>query len=211
MTKACYDYIIIGAGSAGCVLAGRLSEDPNISVCLLEAGGKADSILTRMPGAIFVTVPTRLYNWAFKTQKQQGLNNRKGYQPRGKGLGGSSLINAMMYARGHPSDYDHWAALGNPGWTFSEVLPYFIRSEHNETHVDALHGQGGPLNVCDLQSPSAMLQVFFDAAAALGIPYNPDVNGIDPFGVTATQVTQKNGERVSAAKAYLLDHLKRPN
>lgn len=211
MTSLNYDYIIIGAGSAGCVLAGRLSEDPDIRVCLIEAGGQGNSLLTKIPGAIFVTVPTRLYNWAFKTQKQSGLNGRKGYQPRGKGLGGSSLINAMMYARGHASDYDHWAAQGNPGWEFDAVLPYFIRSENNETHVNALHGQGGPLNVCDLQSPSAMLQVFFDAAAAVGIPYNPDVNGLDPFGVTATQVTQKNGERCSAATAYLLDHLQRPN
>ena len=211
MELAQYDYVIVGGGSAGCVLAGRLTEDPQVSVCLLEAGSKGDSWLTRIPGAIFVTVPTRLYNWAFETVPQPGLNGRKGYQPRGKVLGGCSAINAMMYARGQPSDYDHWEALGNPGWSFDAVLPYFKRSEHNTTHRNALHGQGGPLHVTELQRHSQLLDVYIEAAATQGIPYNPDINGSQQLGVGITQVTQKDGERYSAYTAYLKDHLHRPN
>ena len=178
MAIAEYDYVIVGGGSAGCVLAGRLSEDPHVTVCLIEAGSRGDSWLTRIPGAIFITVPTRLHNWAFETVPQAGLNGRKGYQPRGKVLGGSSAINAMMYARGHRADYDHWASLGNPGWSFESILPYFKRSEHNTSHQNDLHGQGGPLHVTELQRPSTLLDVFIAAAATQNIPYNPDINGV---------------------------------
>jgi len=211
MAIAEYDYVIVGGGSAGCVLAGRLSEDPHVTVCLIEAGSRGDSWLTRIPGAIFLTVPTRLHNWAFETVPQAGLNGRKGYQPRGKVLGGSSAINAMMYARGHRADYDHWASLGNPGWSFESVLPYFKRSEHNTSHQNDLHGQGGPLHVTELQRPSTLLDVFIAAAATQNIPYNPDINGVQQHGVGITQVTQKKGERHSAYSAYLKDHVGRPN
>ena len=143
-----FDYVIVGAGSAGCVLAARLSEDPAVSVCLLEAGGPDTSVLVHAPVGAVLMIPTKINNYAFQTVPQPGLNGRRGYQPRGKTLGGSSSINAMLYVRGNRWDYDHWASLGNPGWSFDEVLPYFKRSENNEQMgSDPLHGTGGPLNV----------------------------------------------------------------
>ncbi|MDN8618586.1 GMC family oxidoreductase [Variovorax ginsengisoli] len=206
-----FDYIVIGAGSAGSVIASRLSEDRDVRVCLLEAGGPDKSILVHMPAAVVAMVPTSINNWAFKTVPQPGLNGRRGYQPRGKTLGGSSSINAMLYVRGHRWDYDHWASLGNPGWSYDEVLPYFRKAEHNETHRDAFHGQGGPLNVAEIQQPSAMSRLFVDAARECGLPITPDYNGADQYGAFMYQVTQKNGERCSAAKAYLTPNLRRPN
>ena len=149
-----FDYIIIGAGSAGCVLAARLTEDANVNVCLLEAGPADSSMLIHCPAGLALMAQTGQANWAFQTVAQPGLNGRRGYQPRGKVLGGSSSINAMIYARGHRSDYDYWAAQGNPGWAFDDVLPYFKRAEHNERGGDAFHGSGGPLNVVDLRSPN---------------------------------------------------------
>jgi len=206
-----FDYIVIGAGSAGSVIAARLSEDRDVNVCLLEAGGPDKSILIHMPAAVVAMVPTRINNWAFETVPQPGLNGRRGYQPRGKTLGGSSSINAMLYVRGHRWDYDHWAALGNAGWSYDEVLPYFKKAEHNETHRDAYHGQGGPLNVAEVQQPSAMDRLFLDAARACGVPTVADYNGAEQYGAFMYQVTQKNGERCSAAKAYLTPNLDRPN
>jgi choline dehydrogenase-like flavoprotein len=132
MTPQSFDYVIVGAGSAGCVLAARLSEDPNVTVCLLEAGGPDKSVLIHAPAGVVAMVPTKINNYAYETVPQPGLNGRKGYQPRGKTLGGSSSINAMLYVRGNRWDYDHWASLGNPGWSYDEVLPLFKRSEHNE-------------------------------------------------------------------------------
>ncbi len=163
-----FDYVIVGAGSAGCVLAARLSEDPAASVCLLEAGGSDRDPLIRVPLGIAVLVPRRIHNWAFETTPQPGLGGRRGYQPRGKTLGGSSSINAMVYTRGHRSDYDEWAALGNAGWSYADVLPYFRRAEHNERIVDAFHGQGGPLNVADPRSPSAFTELWLAAAEQQG-------------------------------------------
>mgnify|MGYP003600717415 FL=1 len=212
MTQAAFDFVIIGGGSAGCVLAGRLSENPNISVCLLEAGGDGNSWLVKTPAAAVISIPTKLNNWALETIPQKGLNGRKGYQPRGKCLGGSSAINAMVYIRGHHSDYDHWAALGNTGWSYQEVLPYFIKSEHNERIRNQYHGQHGPLNVGELRSDNPYQKTFVEAAQQVGYPLNDDFNGAEQEGLGVYQVTQKNGERWSAARGYLLPYLgKRPN
>jgi choline dehydrogenase-like flavoprotein len=206
-----FDYIIIGGGSAGCVLASRLSEDPTVTVCLLEAGPADSSVLIHCPAGLALLAQSSQANWAFETTPQKGFNGRKGYQPRGKVLGGSSSINAMVYIRGQREDYDHWAALGNPGWGYEDVLPYFKKSEHNERGADAWHGSGGPLNVMDLRSPNRFGPVFVEAAVQAGQKANADFNGADQEGVGLYQVTHRNGERCSAAKAYLTPHLDRPN
>jgi choline dehydrogenase-like flavoprotein len=207
-----FDYVVVGGGSAGCVIASRLSEDPGVTVCLLEAGGSDNSIFIHAPAAVVAMLPIPFKNWAFKTVPQKGLNGRRGYQPRGKVLGGSSSTNAMLYVRGNRWDYDHWSSLGNRGWSYEDVLPYFKRAENNESHVDcSYHGTGGPLNVAELRSPSALNQAFLKAAAMRGVPNVRDYNGADQFGSFMYQVTQKNGERCSAAKGYITPHLARPN
>ncbi|MBT4488451.1 MAG: choline dehydrogenase [Rhodospirillaceae bacterium] len=198
-----FDYVIVGGGSAGCVLARRLSDNPGNRVCLLEAGADDTSPFVHAPLGLAATVSGNYLNWAFKTVPQAGLNGRRGYQPRGKVLGGSSSINAMIYTRGHPWDYDHWAALGNPGWSFADVLPYFKMSQNQERGGDEFHGTGGPLNVADLRSPNPLAQAFVDAAAEMQLPRNDDFNGMEQEGVGRYQVTQINGERCSAARAYL--------
>ena len=198
-----FDYVVVGAGSAGCALAARLSEDSARSVCLLEAGGRGRSFLIDVPVMLAVTVPRTLHNWAFETVPQTGLNGRKGYQPRGMGLGGSSAINAMIYMRGHPADYDDWAAAGNFGWGWNDVLPVFRRSEHNERGADAFHGTGGPLNVADQRSPNPASLAFVEAGVQAGHSRNDDFNGPRQEGVGLYQVTQKGGRRWSAARAYL--------
>jgi len=212
-----YDYIIVGGGSAGSTLAARLTEDPVITVCLLEAGGEGKGIVARAPAAAIASAPGRppINNWCLETVPQAELNNRKGYQPRGKCLGGSSTINAMLYVRGHPTDYDEWAAQGCTGWSYDEVLPYFKKSENNENGSDQFHGDSGPLHVSNQQSPRPITHAFVEAGESLGIPRNDDINGAKHEGIGLYQVTQfhgkKNGERCSTAAAYLHPAMDRPN
>ena len=207
-----FDYLIIGGGSAGCALAGRLSEDPSVQVALLEAGGRGDGMLVTTPLAVIAMLPTKINNWAFETVPQTGLNGRRGYQPRGKALGGTSAINAMVYTRGHRSDYDHWASLGNVGWGFDDVLPYFKRSERNTRGADEFHGDDGPLDVDDLRTDSPYHEIYRRAAGEAGFALNTDFNGAEQEGLGTYQVTQVNGERCSAARAYVLPHVAtRPN
>lgn len=206
-----YDTIIVGGGSAGCALAGRLSEDPAHRVALIEAGPADRSVLIHCPGGLAVMAKYQLNGWGYHTVPQPGLNGRRGYQPRGKVMGGSSSINAMIYARGHARDYDDWAEQGNPGWSFQDVLPYFKRSEHNERGADDWHGQGGPLNVMDLRSPNPFLPHFIEAGRQAGYPINDDFNGPQQEGIGVYQVTHRNGERFSSAKAYITPHLGRSN
>ena len=206
-----FDYIIIGGGSAGCVLAARLSEDPAVSVVLLEAGPADASVLIHCPAALPLLARKQQTSWGFETIPQPGLNGRRGYQPRGKVLGGSSSVNAMVYTRGHRADYDAWAAEGNTGWAYEDLLPYFKRAENNERGADAWHGVGGPLNVKDLASPNRCDRPFIDACKQAGLHENADFNGPEQEGVGMYQVTQKQGERWSAAKGYLTPNLSRPN
>jgi choline dehydrogenase-like flavoprotein len=206
-----FDYLIIGGGSAGCVLANRLSEDPQVTVGLIEAGPSDSSVLIHCPAGLALLAKNGKANWSYQTVPQTALNGRRGFQPRGKVLGGSSSINAMIYIRGHQSDYDHWASLGNTGWSWREVLPYFKRSENNERGADAYHGAGGPLNVKDLTTPNRFGKIFWEAAVQAGYKYNADFNGADQEGVGPYQVTHRNGERFSAAKGYLTPILSRAN
>jgi choline dehydrogenase len=168
-------------------------------------------VLIHAPAGVVAMVPTKINNYAYETVPQPGLNGRKGYQPRGKTLGGSSSINAMLYVRGNRWDYDHWAGLGNPGWSYEEVLPLFKRSENNEQFRNDFHGQGGPLNVTYPRFDSPLNQMFLDAAAQQGLPLNAAYNDASQEGSFLYQVTHKNGERCSAAKGYLTPNLSRPN
>lgn len=206
-----FDTIIVGGGSAGCVLAARLSEDPARSVLLIEAGGRGRSPLINIPLGMAVTVPTSMHNWGFLSEPQPRLNNRRGYHPRGRALGGSSAINAMIYTRGHPDDYNDWARLGLTDFAWPEVLPWFVRSENNGRLGAPFHGQNGPLSVNDLGYQNPVVSAFLAAGEQAGWPLNTDFNGADPLGVGRYQVTQRNGRRCSITKAYLEPIRRRAN
>ena len=198
-----FDYVIVGGGSAGCVLANRLSEERAVSVCLLEAGPPDRHPLIHMPMGLVWLMRSRALNWRFSTQAEPALAGRRLFWPRGRTLGGSSSSNAMCYLRGNPADYDRWAALGNSGWSFADLLPYFKRSQNQERGASAYHGTGGPLNVADLRSPNPLTSVFVAAGVEAGLAYNGDFNGESPEGVGPFQVTQRDGRRCSTARGYL--------
>jgi choline dehydrogenase-like flavoprotein len=198
-----FDFIVVGGGSGGCAVASRLSEDPATSVALLEAGGRDDNWVVTTPGALILMVSGKVNNWAFDTVPQAGLNGRIGYQPRGKGLGGSSAINAMVYIRGHRSDYDRWAALGNTGWSYADVLPYFKRSEDNSELDGEYHGKGGPLHVSGSRTDNPVREIYLQAAREAQFRIREDFNAEEQEGLGAYQLTQKNGERWSAARGYI--------
>ena len=198
---ATFDFIVIGGGSGGSAAAGRLAEDGKLSVCLIEAGGRNDNFRVKTPG--FMPFIGDKSNYRYETVPQKGLNGRTGYQPRGRGLGGSSAINAMVYIRGNAWDYDNWAALGCDGWAHDDVLPFFKKAEDNERGPNAYHGSNGPLRVSNQRSPNPGSTAFVESAATLQLPRNPDFNGESQAGFGLYQVTQKNGERWSAARAYV--------
>ena len=214
-----YDFVIVGGGSAGSTMAARLTEDPNVSVCLLEAGGDGNGILVRAPAGVVAMLPGRpkINNWAFQTEPQPGLNGRRGYQPRGKALGGSSAINAMLYVRGQKEDYDNWADLGNGGWDWDSVLPYFKKAENNVRGADTAHGDSGPLQVSDQKAPRPISEAYIQACSQNQLSRNEDFNTGDNEGAGYWQTTihhsaEKNGERCSAAAGYLFPVMdQRPN
>jgi choline dehydrogenase len=206
-----YDYIIVGAGSAGCVLAGRLSENPGTRVLLLEAGGKDWHPFIHMPAGLAKLIGLEFLNWSYETEPQQQMNGRRLYWPRGKVLGGSSSINAMCYCRGHRKDYDSWAESGATGWDYDGVLPYFIKSEDQENGASEFHGAGGPLGVRNLRHTNPLSSVFLEAAVQAGFSRTDDFNGPRQRGFSQYQVTQRNGRRCSAAVAYLRPALGRSN
>jgi choline dehydrogenase len=205
-----YDYIVIGAGSAGCAIAARLSERNDLSVLLLEAGGPDEEEDIHIPVKWENLLQTSL-DWGYQTTPQIHCNNREVDMPRGKVYGGSSSINAMVYQRGNPADYDGWAKLGNESWTWEEVLPYFKKSQNQERGESKFHGVGGPLNVADLRDPNPLSIAYVQAAQETGLPKNNDFNDGDQEGIGLYQVTQKGGKRHSAAAAYLHPALNRDN
>ena len=206
-----FDYIVVGAGSAGCVLAGRLSEDPATRVLLLEAGPPDRSLWIHLPIGYGKTMWSPTYNWRFETDPDPNMNGRRIYWPRGKTLGGSSAINGLIYIRGQREDYDHWAALGNAGWGYDDVLPYFIKSEGNQRGADAFHGGDGPLKVSDIAARHELIEAFIGGAQQTGVPRTEDFNGAGQEGAGYYQLTTHNGWRCSTAKAYLTPAKHRPN
>src|SRR4051794_27114763 len=204
------DYVIVGAGSAGCVLANRLTEDPSVRVLLLEAGGKDRSPNIKIPAAFAEQFHTKL-DWDYYSEPEPHCNDRKLYLPRGKSLGGSSSMNAMLYVRGRPVDYDLWEQQGASGWGWNDVRPYFLKAENDERGGSEHHGVGGPVNVQNQRSPRRINADFLEAAQAAGIPRCADYNSPEQDGCDMFQVFQKNGRRWSAADAYLRPAMKRPN
>lgn len=205
-----FDFVIVGAGSAGSVLAARLSEDRAARVLLLEAGTAREPLFARIPAAFSRLFRTSA-DWDLRTEPEPELDGRRLFVPRGKLLGGSSAMNAMIYIRGNPADFDGWAAEGAPGWSYAEVLPYFVRSEDQGRGERAGHGVGGPLRIEDLRSPNPLSLAFVEACVEHGMPRNPDFNSGEQLGAGLYQVTQKRGQRVSAARGFLFPALGRPN
>ncbi len=204
------DFIVIGAGSAGCAVAARLSEDPATRVALIEAGGDDNNRWIHIPLGFGKTFADPSVNWCYETEPDPGAGDRRVYWPRGKVLGGSSSINGMVYIRGQPEDFDHWRQLGNTGWSFDDILPYFRRSEHQVRGADDYHGSGGPLCVSDV-APHPICEAFIEAAMALGLPRNDDFNGARQDGVGYHQTTTRNGRRCSTAVGYLRPAMQRTN
>ncbi|HEX7416443.1 MAG TPA: GMC family oxidoreductase N-terminal domain-containing protein [Steroidobacteraceae bacterium] len=199
-----FDYVIVGAGTAGCVLANRLSADPGVRMCLLEAGPADRSFAIRIPAAVAVAIGDRRIAWGYRSAPQSELNGREVVLPRGRVLGGCSSINGMVYFRGHPRDFDDWAALGASGWSYQDVLPYFLRSENNEAWPDSpIHGHGGPMNVIDIAQPNPLIAHFLEAMGSLGYRRNNDFSGADPEGYGPRQATIRGGLRESMVSAYL--------
>ena len=205
------DFIVIGAGSAGCAVAARLSEDPATRVLLLEAGGEDKNRWIHIPLGFGKTFADPSVNWCYETEPDPGAADRRVFWPRGKVLGGSSSINGMVYIRGQAEDFDHWRQLGNTGWSFDDVLPYFKRSEHQTRGADEFHGTGGPLCVSDVPEHHPICEAFIDAAMSLGFPRNDDFNGASQDGVGYHQTTTRNGRRCSTAVGYLRPAMTRPN
>ena len=205
-----HDYVIVGAGSAGCVVANRLGEDPDVRVAVIEAGPPDDDPNIHMPFGFGLNL-TSDFDWALFSEPEPGLDHRRNYLPRGRVLGGSSSLNAMIYIRGNPADYDEWAALGNDGWAYEDVLPYFRRAEDNERGENRYHGVGGPLSVSESRSMHPIVEAFVDACEQVGIPRNDDLNGAAQEGAGRFQVTQRNGRRCSTAVAYLRPAVARGN
>jgi choline dehydrogenase-like flavoprotein len=206
-----FDFIIIGGGSAGCVLADKLSACGKYQICLLEAGPEDKHWSIHMPIGVIELMQNKILNWQFNSEPETTQNNRKIFNPRGRTLGGSSSINAMLYVRGQKEDYDHWAALGNEGWSFEDVLPYFKSTQHQERGESEFHGINGPLNVADSSSKPPIHDHFISSAQQAGFPFNNDFNGENQEGVGYYQVTQINGQRCSAARAFLTPNANRAN